>query len=134
DNSLEKKPAAPAFIEANAVAFGATADRLYAYNNETTAYSLYRLAVNPTDLQISSSQRSLISGLGAHLHFAERRLYATTGTAVEPETMTLLGEIPSGHQDALLLPLAAAKRVVFLTPNFAGLLLIYDLDTLRLLG
>ena len=53
---------------------------------------------------------------------------------VDPETLTLLGEIPGGHQDALILPLAAAKRVIFLTPNSTGFLLIYDLETLRLVG
>src|SRR5439155_16333105 len=134
DNGAEKLPAAPAFVEANVVAFGATADRLYAYYSETTAFNLLRLAVNPIDLQISGFQRNLINGFGAHLHFEERRLYATTGRVVDPEALILLGEIPGGHQDALILPLAAARRVVFLTPNSTGFLLIYDLETLRLVG
>src|SRR5439155_20641677 len=105
DAGVEKMPAAPAFVEANVVAFGATADRLYAYYNESTAYSLLRLAVTPTDLQLSSSQRNLINGFDARIYYSAGRLYATTGRVVDPETSTLLGEIPGGDKSALILAL-----------------------------
>src|SRR6185369_81146 len=85
------------------------ADRLYAYYNESTAFNLLQLAVTPTNLQVTASQRSLISGFGARIHYLGGRLYASTGRVVDPERSTLLGEIPGGHQDALILPLADAR-------------------------
>ena len=92
------------------VAFGATAERLYAHENEATPSNLIRLAVTETNLQVLSSQRNLISAFDAQIHYSVGRLYASTGRVIDPETLTLLGEIPGGHEDALILPLPAAGR------------------------
>jgi hypothetical protein len=134
DNGVEKQPLPPFFTQANVVAFGASADRLYSYNSETTGYSLIGFNVTAAGLETVSSIGGLITGFDADLYYKNGLLYATTGRIVDPETFTLLGEIQNGDPDALMLPLPSIGRVVYTSPAALGVLSIFDLGTLRTVG
>ena len=84
DNGVEEQPLPPFFTQANVVAFGASADRLYSYNSETTGFSLIRFNVTAAGLETVSSIGGLITGFDADLHYKNGLLYATTGRIVDP--------------------------------------------------
>jgi DNA-binding beta-propeller fold protein YncE len=70
----------------------------YGYNNETTEFGFRRLTVDESGIHEEQVVGDLISGFGADILFAGGRVYATNGQVVDPQAMSLAGQMAGqGH-------------------------------------
>jgi hypothetical protein len=118
DDGVRRTNMTPGHTGSNVIAFGATADRLYGYNNETTEFGFRRMTIDANGVSILESTQNVISGFGVDIAYAGGVVYATSGAAIDPETRSLLGTFTFSsffNFAAALAPDAANQRVYFLT-------------------
>lgn len=75
----------------NRIAFSASANVLYGYNNETTEFGLRAIAITSSGAEQISVASDVIRGFGRDIEFAGGVIYATSGAAVDADSLTLLG-------------------------------------------
>ena len=112
----------PGHTGSNSLAFGATADRLYGYNNETTEFGFRRMNVDPSSgVTIQDVTGGLISGFNVTIKYDAGRVYATTGRVVNPEPDSgqpnLAGTYAGVGFASSVLPDSTADRTYFLSGN-----------------
>ncbi|HKP16869.1 MAG TPA: hypothetical protein VJT84_00225 [Gaiellaceae bacterium] len=94
DDGVKRANETPGHTGSNVIEFGASASRLYGYNNETTEFGFRRMTVTGTGVTTQDVAASLISGFGVDMEFDDGRMYATNGRVIDPEARTLLGTFP----------------------------------------
>lgn len=124
DDAIARSIMTPGHTGANVIEFSAAATTLYGYNNETTGFGFYRMAVDASGVSVLDvhdsfhPQGPLISGFGSDMRFGAGLIFATTGAVVDPVAGTLLGTValpvPFGN---LVVADAALNRVFYLTLN-----------------
>jgi hypothetical protein len=93
----------------NVIAFGATAGRLYGYNNETTEFGFRRMDVTASGVTVLESTTGLIEGHNVDIEYSGGRIYATTGRVIDPEARTIVTTLPGLDPfDNLVEPTASA--------------------------
>lgn len=104
EDSFEKTTPSVHLAQANVVHWGADSTRLYGFYNQSTPnnFTLYHLT--ETNLNPIVTRWNLFTSFNGDIEFLKGRLYCTTGRIVDPETLTLLAELPNGHNDAVMLP------------------------------
>jgi hypothetical protein len=134
EGNSEKTTPSVYLAEANVVHWGTDATRLYGFENTSTpnTFSLYELT--ETNLNPVATKWNLFTGFNGDIEFLKGRLYCSTGRIIDPETLTLLAELPNGHNDAVMVPIPLKKRIVYFTPSTLGQMLTYDSDTFQLVG
>jgi hypothetical protein len=126
DNVVMRPNTTPTHTGSNVIEFSASAATLYGYNNETTGFGFYRLAVTGSGVSVLDVYDSfqpggaLISGFGTDIEFGGGLVFATDGAVVDPVARTRLGTlalpVPFGN---LVVADAALNRVFYLTLNGA---------------
>lgn len=81
----------PTHTGPNRIEFSNSGETLYGYNNETTGFGFYEMAVDGSGVRVVSTAGSLISGFGVDIVHEKGRIYATTGVVVDGASKLLLG-------------------------------------------
>lgn len=122
DDGVQRPATTPGHFQgSNVIEFSATAERLYGYNGETTAFAFHRMTVNASGVSLvdvfDSFRGDLISGFGVDIKFDGGRIYTTSGRVIDPEARTVVGtfSFPSTSGGILVKPDATIGRVLFLT-------------------
>jgi sugar lactone lactonase YvrE len=120
----------PGFQGSNSIAFGATADRLYGYNNETTEFGFRRMNVDlSSGVTTQDSVGGVISGFGVTIKYdpGTGLVYATNGTVVNPEPDSGLPQLAGTYSGvgfaSSVLPDSATARTFFVS---GSQLFVYD--------
>ncbi len=107
--------------EIDSIAFGATASRLYGYNNETTGYEFTRMNVDANGVTAQDSTGNLLQGFNVQILFAGGSVYSSNGRVIDPEARTVVGtyELGSaGFSGVSFFPDPALNLVYFVTSEF----------------
>lgn len=142
DNAVARSLVTPGHTGANVIEFSAAATTLYGYNNETTGFGFYRMAVDASGVSVLDvhdsfhAQGPLISGFGSDMKFSAGLIFATTGAVVDPAARAVLGTmalpVPFGN---LVVADATLNRAFYLTLNSGTWeIRAFDITTRALLG
>ena len=138
----------PGHTGSNVIEFSASAGTLYGYNNETTGFGFYRLAVDASGVSVTDvfdsfmpnnvGSSGLISGFGVDIEFGGGLIFATTGVVVDPVARTILGSValPVTFGNSVVAD-AALGRVFYLTRDPATStwsIRAFDMSTRSLVG
>lgn len=133
DNGVQRPTKTPDHTGSNVVEFGATADRLYGYNNGTTEFGFRRLTVTAGGVTELDVTRDLFSSFSADMVFEAGRIFASVGTVIDAEARTVLGTFTGVAPGGVPQVRPAVDRgVVYFLANAA--LRAYDLQTFVPLG
>ena len=96
DNSTPRPVSANNPYLCTSIQPGATASRLYCYDDSSSDLLFSRLAVDSSGVMVIDSSRgpSLIGG-DAKILYHDGRVYSTNGRIIDPETYQLLGNVPA---------------------------------------
>jgi DNA-binding beta-propeller fold protein YncE len=144
DGALARSTMTPTHTGSNIIEFSASAATLYGYNNETTGFGFFRMAVDASGVSVVdvhdsfAPEGALLSGFGVDMKFGGGLIFATTGAVVDPLSRTRLGTVslPVGFGNSVV-PDAALGRVFYLTRDPATAtwsLRAFDTATRGLLG
>jgi hypothetical protein len=67
------------------------ASLLYGYNNETTEFGFRQISITADGASEIAVQGDLISGFGTDMEFEQGAVYATSGRAIDPDALALIG-------------------------------------------
>jgi len=127
DDGVARSNKTPGHTGSNVIEFGAAADRLYGYNNETTDFGFRTMNVDINGVNTLSTAGGLISGFGVDIEHAAGVVYSTSGKAVSPTGPILLGTYTGAGSSSAVAPDPANDRIYFLASN--GTIRIYELST-----
>ncbi len=133
DNGVQRPVRTQAHKSSNVIEFGATADRIYGYNNSSTEYGFRRLSVTPSGVTEVDLVRDLFSSFSADMVFDAGRVFASVGKVIDAEARTVLGTfggVASSGQSQVR-P-AVDRGIVYFLDGAA--LRVYDLQTFVPLG
>ncbi|HUS37167.1 MAG TPA: hypothetical protein VM680_17610, partial [Verrucomicrobiae bacterium] len=134
EGTVEKKISNQFFSSATVLHWGEKPNRLYGHDNQTSPTDFTQFDVGDTEIVPVASRRNLLNFFFGDIEVSAGKLYCSTGRIIDPEALTLLGELPNGHQDAVMLASPERKRIVYFTPAALGLMTTFDSDTLQALG
>ena len=101
------------------IEFSDSADTLYGYNDSNTEHGFRELRVDSDGVTELNVWRRIIYGSGVDIEYADGRIYATDGTAVDPLGPTIMGKYFSSRflrYDIAVDP--AENRVYCLTSDY----------------
>ncbi len=133
DEGVQRPSGTPGHTGSNSLTFSRSPSVLYGYNNETTEFGLRTMNISSSGISTSSTVPNLISGFGHQIHFENGLIYSTSGSVINPISMSLVGTFPV---KGWMVPNSSAGRAYFLTlANFRDPfeLRVYDLKTFVLL-
>jgi hypothetical protein len=118
DNGVARPTRTPDHTGSNVIEFGASATRVYGYNNETTEFGFRRMSVTSSGITVLESTPNLIGSFGTDIRYFGGRVYATTGEVIDPESRTLLGtfSFPDYSYGRAVAP--GADRVYYATGDY----------------
>lgn len=90
DDGVQRATTTPDHTGANRIAFSDKPGVLYGYNNETTGYGLYTMAVEATGVQRTATQQ-LFTGFSLEIEWAGGMLTASNGRVVDPVAGSIEG-------------------------------------------
>jgi hypothetical protein len=82
-------------IGGNVIEFSDSSSKLYGYDNESTGFEFTRMLLGPSGLSVIDNNSNLISGFGVDIEYEGGRIYATSGTVIDPDARTVLGTFPA---------------------------------------
>lgn len=91
DNGVALPAVTQAHTGSNAIEFGATPDRLYGYNTETTESGFRRLSVTATGVSEVDVSPDLFDPFTRDMVFEAGRIYGSGGPGIDAESRTVLG-------------------------------------------
>jgi hypothetical protein len=102
DNGVMRSVTTPNHTGSNRIEPGSDPTVLYGYNNETTDFGFRRMSINVFGISITSNLQNVIQGFNADIKYKRDRIYATTGTVVDPVNNLLVGTLAvQGFMDAV---------------------------------
>ncbi|MGI9115223.1 MAG: YncE family protein [Chthoniobacterales bacterium] len=110
DDGVERRNSYTGYPEADSITAGATADRLYGYNNEDTGFQFDRFNVDASGITLLDSTENLISGFGVQIPYQSGFVFATNGAVVNAEARTLAGTVTGLGRAAAVLPMCRMGR------------------------
>src|SRR5262249_32405204 len=117
------------------IAYSATADRLYAYNNQSTEFGFRRITVDENGATQQDNTGGLICCFNTNIKYDAGRIYSTHGEVVDPEPASgpprLIGTYSGIGFASDVAPDATIDRVYFISGNQ---LVIFRLDTFTLVA
>lgn len=129
DDAVVRSVQTPSHTGPNVIEFSPSASTLYGYNNETSSFGLYKLAVSASGVSVVSNTSSVISGYYVDVRYDNGLLSTTSGRVANPETATLVGTFTGASGPVV--PDAAAGRVYYMD---GSTLKAYDSSTFVLKG
>jgi uncharacterized repeat protein (TIGR01451 family) len=94
DNGVPRPVTPPYYNQINVIEFGSSASALYGYDNTDTGFGFTRMVVDSNGVSVVDSTGGLISGFGVDMRFDGGKIFATSGTVVNPTNRTVVGSIP----------------------------------------
>jgi DNA-binding beta-propeller fold protein YncE len=113
DDGVPRARITPRHTGSNAIEFGATAERLYGLNVESSQYGFQRMRVDGAGVTVLDV--GMVPGIAGDFTFHDGLIYSGTGRVLEPETRRLVGTFSDLPSPALVLPDPASRRGFFLT-------------------
>jgi hypothetical protein len=125
----------PTHTGSNNIAFGATPNRLYGYNNETTDFGFRRMNVDlSSGVTVQDVTGGLVGAFNVTIKYDNGLVYTTNGKVINPEPASGppqgVGTYAGTGFAAAVLPDSADGRTYFLSGNQV---LIYDQASLGLI-
>ncbi|MDZ7731839.1 MAG: hypothetical protein U5R31_00865 [Acidimicrobiia bacterium] len=77
------------------IAWGEEPGELYGFNDKSTSYGFYKLAIDGDGVSVSE-EMTLITGFDQEIEFGAGLVHAEHGQVVNPDTMSLVGEYSTG--------------------------------------
>ena len=131
ENGVQRDNIIPWYEGANTIEWGATANRLYGLNSESSGFEFRRLDVTDAGVSEVDGKITAINTYYATIRFARGEIYASDGHVINAETRELIGSFPSIPAAQAVCPDVAKGRVAFLVGNR---LVICDRATWRYVG
>jgi hypothetical protein len=110
------------------IEFGASAARLYGYDDQTSAYSLHLMTLGAGGLSTQLSLSNLIMGIDVDVKYEAGFMFSSSGSIIDPEFRTLFGSFPVDGIASAVRPDLTRQRVYFLA-NPAGEWQVQSFDT-----
>lgn len=138
DEGVARPNSSPGHTGGNRIAFTESASVLYGYDNSSSGFGFFTIAVEPSGLRHVTQTGGLISGYYTNIWSAAGRIYATNGTVVDPERRATLGTFATSFDHRSVTVDAAMGRAFFVVDGryspAAGGIMVYDINTFQLLG
>lgn len=121
------------------LAFGDRGDRLYGFNNRTTAFTLTRFEVETDGLRFLGQTEDVIERFGVgEITARDGRVYFSEGTVADAETLAFLGRYPkpgrfpiNANGVLFVVPAPEFRRTPALASGNGAYLVAYNADTLQ---
>ncbi len=81
------------------------------------APTFYRMTVNPSSGTVNDATANLLSGADTTIECANGLVFASSGSVLQPETLTIITNIPDIASSSLVRPDPASGLLTFLTPK-----------------
>jgi hypothetical protein len=107
EGGVERPTVTPEHTGSNAIVFGASTERLYGLNNETTEFGFRRMQVTASGVTILEATTGLSNAFGADIEYLGGRVYSTTGRVIDAEAHAGLATFSGLGFDNALEPTAA---------------------------
>jgi hypothetical protein len=112
----------PSHTGSNSIAFSATPDRLYGYDNGTAEFAFRRMNVDyDSGVTTQDATGSLIDGFNVTIKFDAGRVYSTNGRVIDPDPITgppqVVGTYAGTGLASSVVPDSSADRTYFLSGN-----------------
>jgi hypothetical protein len=120
DDAVARPNVYTGFTGGESITPGATAGRLYGYDNETTEFEFDRFNVDSTGITLLDNTNNLITGFGVEITYQGGFVFATDGKVIDPEARTLVGTFENIDPGAALLPDVPDKKVYFVDTDNSG--------------
>jgi hypothetical protein len=120
DDGVERPNVYSGFTGGETITAGATAGRLYGFDNETTLFELDRFNVDADGVTLLDSTGNLISGFGADITYQGGMIFATTGQVINAERRTQAGTFSGLSGLVLVAPDVTHRKVYFLQNDNSG--------------
>ena len=88
DGGVERPTVTPGHTGSNVITFGASADRLYGMNTESSEFGFRRMAVSASGVTILDTTVGLISTYFTDIEYFGGRVYTTSGRVIDAEAHT----------------------------------------------
>ncbi len=142
DDAMRRANQTPGHTGSNVIEFSASATTLYGYNNETTGFGFFRMAVDAsgvtvTDVYDSFMTPTLIFGLGVDIRFGAGFIFTTSGLMVDPIARTVVRTFAVPATFGNFVAVDAALSRAFYLSNSGGLtwsIQAFDIGSGNLLG
>jgi FG-GAP-like repeat/Abnormal spindle-like microcephaly-assoc'd, ASPM-SPD-2-Hydin len=142
DNGVMRPATTPDQTGSNLIEFSNSPSTLYGYNNESTESGFRTMSVSPSGVVVTNVQQNLISGPAVDMQFENGRIYASSGSVIDPVSRTLLGtfSIPPGQSPGTdasrgVVADSKLKRAFFLIVDPTSVrILAFDMDTFAQTG
>lgn len=133
-DGVELPESAPRYAEVmTSLAWAPDGLRLYGYNGLNSEFGFRRLSVSPSGVVLEDATPGLIAGYGVTLRTADGLLYASSGTVLDPQRLTVVTNLPGIGTGARACVDVASKSLTFVTPSGSDWhLRSYELDTYAL--
>lgn len=133
DDGLARSASTPGHTGANSITFaGRTAEVLYGYNNETTSFDLFAIALEPAGARTLWATGGLVNRFYSRIHGAAGRVYTSNGSVIDPERRARVATILFSGGDPRAVAIAPELGRIF---DVSGATLsAYDLNNYQLLG
>lgn len=135
DDGVIRPTVTPDVTGSNVITFAGSLTTLYGYNNETSPFGFYRMAIDASGVTVTDMTTGLLSGAGVDITSDGTYVYATSGQVLDPRPVTpsLVATIPGMGATTLVVP-DPVGRIIFYLTGTAPTIYSYDLDTYVLLG
>ncbi|MSM39335.1 MAG: hypothetical protein GJT30_06910 [Geobacter sp.] len=135
DDGAIRTTVTPGATGSNVITFAGSPTTLYGYNNETSLFGFYRMAIDASGVTVTDVTQSLISGYNVDITSDGTFIYATSGQVIDPRpaTPSLVATIPGMGATTLVAPDPVGRIIFYLTGTIPTIYS-YDLDTYVLLG
>ena len=95
DDGVMRPNVDTSFTGGNSIAFGSDSSTLYGYDNEVSDFNLCRYNIDVSGVAGQTCVSNVISGYGVSIRFDNGTIFATSGAAVDGDTLTLMGTYAS---------------------------------------
>jgi len=135
DDGVMRTTVTPDITGSTVITFAGSLATLYGYNNETSPFGFYRMAIDASGVTVTDTTTGLISGAGVDIASDGTYIYATSGQVLDPRpaTPSLVATIPGMGATTLVVPDPVGRIIFYLTGTIPTIYS-YDLDTYVLLG
>jgi hypothetical protein len=139
DNGVARPKSSPGHTGGNRIAVLEAPGVVYGFNNSSSGWELFEIAVDHSGARHASTTPSLIRGFTTDIVGVDGRIYATDGSVVDAERRTKVGAFPVNCAAFTVDPVICSAITVDAETGRAYMLVtgavqVYDLNTFQLLG
>ena len=131
DDAVPRPKVYTGYPDAESITAGASAGRLYGYDNESSGFQFIRFNIDASGITLRDSTSNLISDYYTEITYQGGLVFASNGTVIHAEARTLAGIFSGLGYETVVLPDLPDGRVYFVdTSDFHNFVLrLYDPKT-----